>query len=364
MPPLSGRGETTLLMTADAVGGVWQYAVELARGLLPHGVRTTLLVFGPSPSETQRAEATDIEVAVAGEAPPWMVDDALPAARALASAVGRMRPELVQVNEPALLAGGRLDLPTVAVCHSCLATWWAAVRRGPMPPEFEHRTGWVRRGLVEADRVVAPSAAFAKAVASAYALPAPAVVYNGRSRAAPGPGPRAGIVSAGRLWDEGKGMATLDRAAARLARPVVVAGPLEGPNGAAFAPRHLRAIGTLGDAAMSRFLGGAGIFVSPALYEPFGLTVLEAAQAGCALVLSDIPTFRELWDGAAIFVAPGDADGFADALADLAARPGVRDVLAGAARERTRAYGPQRMAEGYRAIYRALRGARGMEDAA
>ena len=40
-----------------------------------------------------------------------------------------------------------------------------------------------------------------------------------------------------------------------------------------------------------------------ALYEPFGLAVLEAAQAGCALVLSDIPTFRELWDGAALFVA-------------------------------------------------------------
>ena len=46
------------------------------------------------------------------------------------------------------------------------------------------------------------------------------------------------------------------------------------------------------------------VFVSPALYEPFGLAVLEAAQAGCALVLSDIPTFRELWDGVALFVAP------------------------------------------------------------
>ena len=43
-----------------------------------------------------------------------------------------------------------------------------------------------------------------------------------------------------------------------------------------------------------------------ARYEPFGLAVLEAAQAGCALVLSDIPTFRELWNGAAQFVPPGD----------------------------------------------------------
>ena len=31
----------------------------------------------------------------------------------------------------------------------------------------------------------------------------------------------------------------------------------------------------------------AEVFVSPAVYEPFGLTVLEAAAAGCALVLAD-----------------------------------------------------------------------------
>ena len=35
--------------------------------------------------------------------------------------------------------------------------------------------------------------------------------------------------------------------------------------------------------------------------------MLEAASAGCPLILGDIPTFRELWDGAAVFVAPDDA---------------------------------------------------------
>ena len=44
--------------------------------------------------------------------------------------------------------------------------------------------------------------------------------------------------------------------------------------------------------------------------------MLEAASAGCALVLSDIPTFRELWDGAALFVDPRDAQGFARAIED------------------------------------------------
>src|SRR3546814_9443647 len=55
---------------------------------------------------------------------------------------------------------------------------------------------------------------------------------------------------------------------------------------------------------MQRWLARAPIYVAPALYEPFGLGVVEAAQAGCALILSDIPSFRELWEGAAIFVDP------------------------------------------------------------
>ena len=34
----------------------------------------------------------------------------------------------------------------------------------------------------------------------------------------------------------------------------------------------------------------AGIYALPAVYEPFGLSVLEAALSGCALVLGDIPS--------------------------------------------------------------------------
>ncbi len=39
--------------------------------------------------------------------------------------------------------------------------------------------------------------------------------------------------------------------------------------------------------------GGRGDLRLPARYEPFGLSVLEAALSGCALVLGDIPSLRE-----------------------------------------------------------------------
>jgi glycosyltransferase involved in cell wall biosynthesis len=77
--------------------------------------------------------------------------------------------------------------------------------------------------------------------------------------------------------------------------------------------------------------------------------VLEAAQAGCPLVLSDIPTFRELWDDAALFVPPGDAAGFAAAI-ERAAQDA--DRLGARAEERAARYTPEAMASGMAALYR------------
>ena len=79
------------------------------------------------------------------------------------------------------------------------------------------------------------------------------------------------------------------------------------------------------------------VFVSPALYEPFGLAVLEAAQAGCALVLADIPTFRELWDGAALFVPPSDDRAIAATLSTITADTALRTRMAAAAERRAAA---------------------------
>src|SRR5439155_1168938 len=73
-------------------------------------------------------------------------------------------------------------------------------------------------------------------------------------------------------------------------------------------PRHLSAVGQIGSLALRRLYAEASIYAWPARYEPFGLSVLEAALSGCALVLGDIPSLRELWEGAAWFV-PADDDG-------------------------------------------------------
>jgi glycosyltransferase involved in cell wall biosynthesis len=121
---------------------------------------------------------------------------------------------------------------------------------------------------------------------------------------------------------------------------------------------HGGALDVLGDLprpALLALMRRAGIFVSPALYEPFGLTALEAGAAGCALVLSDIPTFRELWDGAAVFVDPRDPEGIGHALARLCEDAPQRRALQAAALSRARGYTAAAMAERYRETYERLR---------
>jgi glycosyltransferase involved in cell wall biosynthesis len=117
------------------------------------------------------------------------------------------------------------------------------------------------------------------------------------------------VFTAGRLWDEGKDARTLDAAAGILGVAIRAAGPIAGPDGAALRSENLHLLGALDADAMAHELASAAVFASAARYEPFGLAVLEAAQAGLPLVLSDIPTFRELWNGAARFVPCGRAAG-------------------------------------------------------
>ena len=105
---------------------------------------------------------------------------------------------------------------------------------------------------------------------------------------------------------------------------------------------------------MARWLGAASIYCLPARYEPFGLSVLEAALARCALVLGDIPSLREVWGDAALYVPPDDAAALKSVLTRLIRHPGEREMLARRAHRRAARYQPMRMALAYQSVYRHL----------
>jgi len=334
-------GLSPILVTTDAVGGVWRYSLELVSHWV--GVPVVLAVLGPNASAAQRAEAGAIPGVT-------LLDTGLPldwtaSSRASLSATTaelqlhavHMGARSVHLHAPALVGPDPWPMPVVTVAHSCVATWWRAVRGGKLPPDLAWRAEAAGEGLRRADAAVAPTRAFADALVAEYGPLPITVIHNGRRAVShAGPSERA-VLAAGRLWDEGKGVAALDAAAPGVGAPVRAAGPVRGPGGIAHFT-NLALLGSLDEPGMHRARASATVFAAPARYEPFGLAVLEAAQAGQALVLADIPTFRELWDGAALFAGPDLAATLRQALDDPA-------PLASRARARALRYTASAMAQ-------------------
>ena len=272
----------------------------------------------------------------------------------------RYRADLLHVNGYAH-ARNATGLPTLAVAHSDVLSWWRAVHGEAAPREWAPYRREVVAGLRAADRVVAPTAAALADLARHYGFdrgsgPASGIVIpNGIDIASYAPRPkRAAIMAAGRLWDAAKNLALLDEAAADIDWPIEIAGEANHPEGGQARLRAARALGVLTPAEMAERLGAAAIFAAPARYEPFGLGILEAAASGCALALGDIPSLRENWDGAALFVPPDDAGAWRTTLSCLIACDARRAALGDAARRRALAFTRERMAARYAQLYREL----------
>jgi glycosyltransferase involved in cell wall biosynthesis len=349
-----------VLMTADAVGGVWPYTLDLARGLIARGVAVDVAVMGPPPDHRQRADARAAGVSLF-ELPyrlEWMDDpwqDVDRAGQSLLNLARDLGPDVVHLNG-FCHAALPWSVPVVVVAHSCVLSWWRAVHGEEAPAAFDEYRIRVARGVTAAAAVVAPSRAMLREVEREYGIPArPHVIPNGRSAVATPNVAREHIVfTAARLWDEAKNVQAACAAAARVTWPLFVAGDDRDPHGRTVAPSGARYLGKLTPEAMAGWYARASIYALPARYEPFGLSVLEAAGAGCALVLGDIPSLRENWDGVALFVPPADADALAAAIQLLIDDAPRRRRLAAAAVSRATAFPVDRMIADYFNTYSGL----------
>jgi glycosyltransferase involved in cell wall biosynthesis len=176
-------------------------------------------------------------------------------------------------------------------------------------------------------------------------LAAVAVAPNAADAGSYRAGPKEPLIfAAGRLWDEAKNIAALDAIARQLPWPVYLAGDGYQPQGA-------RLLGRLASPEMQSWYSRASIYALPAKYEPFGLSVLEAALSGCVLTLGDIPSLRENWDGAAIFVQPDDHDALRRALQILISDDETRFEFSVRAHTRALDFTPERMASRYLELY-------------
>ncbi len=332
-----------VLLTTDTLGGVWTFAVDLARRM---GEQAHLATMGRALSASQRADAAGLTLHESEYKLEWMPDpwaDVDSSGAWLLELEARIRPDLVHLNS-LVQADLPWRAPVILTAHSCVLSWWQAVRGEMAPPEWSEYRGRVARSLRAAALVVTPSQAMLDSLRSLYGFRGEArVIPNGRAAGLFAGGTKEPLIlAAGRVWDEAKNLATLERVAPRLAWPVQIVG--EGSAAGALAPAEL-----------ARLLARAAIYAWPAKYEPFGLSVLEAALSGCALVLGDIPSLRENWSGTAEFVSSDEE--LERTLTALIAHPERVAELGRRARARALTFSAERMADAYTDVYeRAMAG--------
>ncbi len=356
-----------VLMSADTIGGVWTYALDLARALQPFEVEVHLATMGSLPNREQTRQAvaiSNLQLHQSSYQLEWM-DDPWPdvdrAGAWLLRLEQRLKPDVVHLNH---YAHGHLPwtAPTLTVVHSCVLSWWEAVKREPAPRQWQTYFLRVRRGLRASNAVVSVSRQQQQYAEQFYGpLAHHQVIANSRDYRLFSPAPKEPFVlGMGRLWDEAKNMEMLAGVARELPWPLVLAG--EGaPEGQHFA--NVEFTGHLPHHKIADMLGAAAVYAMPACYEPFGLSVLEAGLSGCALVLADIPSLRENWDGAAIFVSPRHPADWKRALQKLAWNRSLRQEMAQRAIRRARSFSFRNFGHRYRQCYGQLLQRTGWQEA-
>jgi glycosyltransferase involved in cell wall biosynthesis len=326
-----------VLITSDTVGGVWTYTQELVTGLAQRGHKITLVSFGKVPSPDQSAwlrNLDNVDYRPTEYRLEWMEvaeRDIEESRRYLKMLVSEVQPDVLHFSQ---YCYGDIDVsvPRVVVAHSDVVSWWVGVH-GSEPddsPWIQTYRKHVEKGLRGADLVVAPSQWMLDAVCRHYLQPQHgAVVYNGRSPALFNPGHDKEDISlsVGRIWDEAKNVQLLLHADEALATRIVGWAQEPGREKKALpaCPPNVELLGPKSQDELRYLYAAASIYVATSRYEPFGLSPLEAALSGCALVMNDIPVFHELWADSALYFRQNDSRDLTQLIVELKHSPGLRE---------------------------------------
>lgn len=364
-----------VLMTADTIGGVWTYAQELVTALVRSGVHVTLVSLGEMPSLEQSRWMEDLpnlDFRATAFSLEWMHDvekDMEASQQFLEGVIRDVRPDVLHFNQY-FYGAIDSDLPRIVVAHSDVVSWWLAVHQHPPPPTrwLDWYKSALTRGLHHATAVVAPSRWMMDSVIALYGEPkSSAVIPNGRNPHSFNPhmSKENRVLTVGRVWDAGKQVTLLCRQNPPV--PTDIAGSDYHPESALRAGAHLRINGfanlhfkgSQSEAQLRHLYGRAAVYAATSRYEPFGLAPVEAALSRCALVVNDIPSFRELWEDDVLYFERNDAASLVETIRSVTENPARRYEYANRAYRRAVArYNAERMANDYLALYHSLVGVR------
>jgi glycosyltransferase involved in cell wall biosynthesis len=282
-------------------------------------------------------------------------------------------------HAPANVLPARLPCPAVVTVHDLAFFRYPAFFR---PTRRYYQQMLTRRSVAHAARIVAVSESTKRDLVECLRVPTEriAVVYTAIAPDFQPPGdPRAldafrarhGLPERYLLYlgtlEPRKNLTTLVEAYAQVRSHDPDAPPLifAGAKGWYYAPlfervralgleRAITFVGYVSRTEQPLWYAGAAAFIYPSLYEGFGLPVLEALACGTPTITSSVSSLPEAAGPVAVQVTPNNSADLALAIQSLLADEAARRRMAVEGPRWARAFTPERMAQGYAAIYQSV----------
>lgn len=351
-----------VLITVDPYGTAWCYILTLIPYLQSLKIKVLLAVTGGELRPSQVAQLDALPDLTWSHLPgklswmeaPW--EDVNRAGGWLMRLANRFQPDIVHVNSYPF-AALPWKVPVLVTAQACAISWWQAVKGLPVPEHYREYHRRVSLGLNAATKIVAATRHTLNTLYCNYGFKTPTqMVRHGRDFSGELVGEkRPYILSAGRCWDEGRNVMLLEAIADQVPWPIYISGDTVDPQTGENIPlTKTQCLGWLSDEGFQEAVTHASVLAAPVLYEPFSYSVLTAAAAGCALVLGDVPSMRELWHDVAIFIPPDRPDLWSSQLQLLCENPAWAKVLGERARERAATFSGLEMAADYVEVYGGL----------
>ncbi len=348
-----------ILMTTDNIGGVWTFALDMARGLKKYNIEVVLAVIGEPLTESQKLELDGISYRHFKAKQEWMDNpwnNVYASGKWLLWLKELENPDIMHLNSYTL---GCLEwnIPVIVTLHSCVLSWWEAVKNEQAPASWNLYREHVKAGIQSADMLTAPSNFMMEAAEKNYGtFRNKKIIYNGRNAHQFIRGKKEKIVfSMGRTWDEAKNIKLLVKAAETIDYPVIIAGKISSDE-VKNLPSNVSLPGQLNQRQVAGWLSKAWVYALPAKYEPFGYSFLEAAFSGCALVGGNIPSLNEIWSTSMTYTHTNDAGQLAQIINDLMSNDWQLNHLSNLAhRHATDNYSDERMLMEYINLYNVIK---------
>src|SRR5512143_207309 len=120
--------------------------------------------------------------------------------------------------------------------------------------------------------------------------------------------------------------------------------------------RRVHFIGSISDGDLPALYSSADVFVTPSLYEGFGLPVLEAMACGTPVISSQAASLPEVVDDAGVLFDPMSVEAIASAIQHVTTNTNLRLVLQQRGLERVKRFTWDRAAEETINVYQAVMG--------